>query len=91
MVAIRMARAGGKKSPYYNVVVCNSRSPRDGRFIEHLGVYDPTRTPVEVRFKEERLAYWISKGARPSDTVGELLSRYKKAKLAASPAGAAAK
>ena len=86
MVAIRMARAGGKKSPYYNVVVCNSRSPRDGRFIEHLGVYDPTRTPVEVRFNAERVAYWLSKGAQPSDTVGELLNRRKKAAAAAAAA-----
>jgi len=86
MVAIRMARAGGKKTPYYNVVVCNSRSPRDGRFIEHLGVYDPNRTPVEVRFNEERLAYWLSKGARPSDTVGELIERKKKAAKAAAAA-----
>jgi small subunit ribosomal protein S16 len=83
MVAIRMARAGGKKSPYYRVVVTNSRNPRDGRFIEHIGVYDPNRTPVEVRFNQPRLDYWLSKGARPSDTIRELIGRQKKAAAAA--------
>ena len=86
MVAIRMARAGGKKSPYYRVVVTNSRNPRDGRFIEHIGVYDPTRTPVEVRFNDDRLSYWLSKGAQPSVTVGELIWRRKKAAAAAASA-----
>lgn len=81
-VKVRLARAGAKKAPFYRVVVTNSRSPRDGRFIEHIGVYDPTRTPVEVRFKMERVDYWLSQGAEPSDTVAHLISVAKKAKAA---------
>jgi small subunit ribosomal protein S16 len=61
------------------VVVTDSRNPRDGRFIEHIGIYDPTRTPVEIRFDMDRVKHWLSKGARPSDTVGELIKRVEKA------------
>jgi small subunit ribosomal protein S16 len=78
-VTIRLTRAGTKKVPYYRVVAADHRSPRDGRFIEQLGVYDPLREPVEFRIDEQRLAHWLSVGALPSQTVGELLRRQKRA------------
>lgn len=77
-VKIRMTRQGAKKAPFYRIVAADSRSPRDGRFIEQLGVYDPTRDPVEIRIDEERMAHWLKNGAKPSDTVRELLKRYKR-------------
>jgi small subunit ribosomal protein S16 len=78
-VTIRLTRAGTKKVPYYRVVAADHRSPRDGRFIEQLGVYDPLREPVEFRVDEERLQHWLKVGALPSQTVGELLRRQKNA------------
>jgi small subunit ribosomal protein S16 len=78
-VHIRLSRQGAKKAPFYRVVATDSRSPRDGRFLEHIGIYDPTRKPEEVRFDEERLSYWLSKGAVPSATVGELIKKVRKA------------
>jgi small subunit ribosomal protein S16 len=78
-VHLRLSRQGAKKAPFYRVVVTDSRSPRDGRFLEHIGIYDPTRNPPEVRFDEERLKHWLSVGARPSATVGELIERLQKA------------
>lgn len=81
-VTIRLTRAGGKKVPFYRVVAADSRSPRDGRFIEQLGVYDPLRDPVEFRVDEARLQHWLKVGALPSQTVGELLRRLKKAAVA---------
>jgi small subunit ribosomal protein S16 len=77
-VTIRLTRAGSKKVPFYRVVAADHRSPRDGRFIEQLGVYDPLREPVEFRVDEQRLAHWLSVGALPSQTVGELLRRQKR-------------
>lgn len=74
-VRMRLARAGAKKAPFYRVVVANSRNARDGRFIEHVGVYDPTRNPAEVRFKMDRVEYWLSQGAQPSDTVAQLINK----------------
>ena len=85
-VKMRLARAGAKKAPFYRVVVANSRSPRDGRFIEHVGIYDPTRTPTEVRFKMDRVDYWLSQGVEPSDTVAFLISQVKTGKLVSSAA-----
>jgi small subunit ribosomal protein S16 len=79
-VKIRMARAGAKKAPFYRIVATDARNCRDGRFIEQLGVYDPTREPPEFRYDETRVAYWLKVGAQPSDTIRELL---KKAALAA--------
>jgi len=76
-VKLRLARAGAKKAPYYRVVVTDSRSPRDGRHIEQVGIYDPTRTPVEVRLDHERIAYWMKNGATASDTVAEIIKRDK--------------
>ena len=87
-VTIRLTRAGSKKVPFYRVVAADRRSPRDGRFIEQLGVYDPLRDPVEFRVDQDRLAHWIKNGAVPSQTVGELLRRQRKA---AAAAGATAK
>jgi small subunit ribosomal protein S16 len=77
-VTIRLTRAGSKKVPFYRVVATDSRSPRDGRFIEQIGVYDPLRDPVEFRVDEERIAHWLKMGALPSQTVGELLRRQKR-------------
>ncbi|HVX96245.1 MAG TPA: 30S ribosomal protein S16 [Polyangia bacterium] len=77
-VTIRLTRAGSKKVPFYRVVATDSRSPRDGRFIEQIGVYDPLRDPVEFRVDEERVAHWLKMGALPSQTVGELLRRQKR-------------
>ena len=74
-VTIRLTRAGSKKVPFYRVVAADRRSPRDGRFIEQLGVYDPLRDPVEFRVDEQRLAHWLKVGALPSQTVGELLAQ----------------
>jgi small subunit ribosomal protein S16 len=78
-VKLRLARAGAKKAPYYRVVVTDSRSPRDGRHIEQVGIYDPTRTPVEVRLDHARIEYWMKNGATASDTVSELIKRDKAA------------
>ena len=82
-VTIRLTRGGGKKVPFYRVVAADRRSPRDGRFIEQLGVYDPLREPPEVRIDQDRLRHWISVGAVPSQTVGELI---RDLRLAAGPA-----
>jgi small subunit ribosomal protein S16 len=73
---IRLARHGAKKRPFYRIVVANSESPRDGRFIEIIGTYDPTKDPALVSFKEEQLSQWISRGAKPSPTVASLLLKY---------------
>jgi small subunit ribosomal protein S16 len=86
-VTIRLTRAGAKKVPFYRVVAADRRSPRDGRFIEQLGVYDPLRDPVEFRIDEERLAHWLQNGALPSETVSQLLRRQRRA-AAAAPAKA---
>jgi small subunit ribosomal protein S16 len=87
-VTIRLTRAGSKKVPFYRVVAADRRSPRDGRFIEQLGVYDPLRDPVEFRVNEQRLEHWLKNGALPSQTVSELLRRQSKAAAAAAPAKA---
>ena len=75
MVKIRMARHGSKKHPVYRIVVADSESPRDGRFIEQLGLYDPTRSPSVLELKTEKLKTWLSKGARPSQTVAQLIRK----------------
>ena len=74
-VKIRLARHGGKKSPFYRIVVANSASPRDGRFIEQIGLYDPTRSPSLVQFQAEKLSAWMKKGAQPTQTVAQLIRR----------------
>ncbi len=77
-VSIRLRREGSKNRPYYRVVVADSRSPRDGKFIEIIGTYDPKQTGQNSSFSVERAEYWISKGARPSDTVRSLIKEQKK-------------
>lgn len=70
---IRLARAGAKKRPFYQIVVADERSRRDGSFIENVGTYDPTKNPAVVKLKNEKVADWLSKGAQPTDTVRQLL------------------
>jgi small subunit ribosomal protein S16 len=74
-VKLRLSRVGAKKNPFYRVVVTDSRNPRDGKFIEHVGIYDPNRDPVEIRFDMDRVKHWLSVGTTPSDTVAELLKQ----------------
>ncbi len=74
-VRIRLKRFGTKNKPFWRVVASDGRSPRDGRFIEQLGVYDPKKTPAHVELKAERVKYWISKGAQPSETVKSLMKK----------------
>ncbi len=78
-VKIRLARQGAKKTPFYRIVATESRSPRDGAHIEQLGIYDPSRNPPEFRYDEARMSHWLSKGAKASDTVRELLKRTRRA------------
>ena len=75
MVKIRLRRMGAKKAPYYRIVVADSRSPRDGRFIEELGTYDPMAEGEQIKVNMERAKYWISNGAQPTDTVRGLLKK----------------
>lgn len=74
-VKIRLARFGTKKKPFYRIVVADSSFPRDGRFIERVGTYDPRKDPPEFKLKEDRILEWIKKGAQPSETVGQLLKK----------------
>ncbi|NLJ76681.1 MAG: 30S ribosomal protein S16 [Peptococcaceae bacterium] len=74
-VKIRLKRMGAKKAPFYRVVVADSRSPRDGRFIEEIGFYDPLKNPVVININEERALDWISKGARLSETAKALFNK----------------
>ena len=73
MVKIRLRRMGAKKNPYYRIVVSDSRSPRDGCFIEEIGSYDPLANPAEIKVDAERAQYWVKSGAQPTDTVKRLL------------------
>jgi len=84
-VSIRLRREGSKNRPYYRIVVADSRGPRDGKFIEILGTYDPKLTGQNSSFSVERAEYWMSKGAQPSDTVRSLIKKQKK-NVAAEPA-----
>lgn len=74
-VKIRLARHGAKKRPFYRIVVADSEAPRDGRFLETVGTYNPLRDPAEVTFKPDRVQYWIDKGAIPTDTVKSLIRK----------------
>lgn len=74
-VKIRLARHGAKKKPFYRIVVAESESPRDGRFLEMVGTYNPLQEPAEVLLKAERVKYWIDQGAIPTDTVKSLLKK----------------
>ena len=73
MVKIRLKRMGAKKNPFYRIVVADSRYPRDGRFIEEVGVYNPSADSEKLKVDMERVQYWISNGAQPTDTVKALL------------------
>ena len=75
MVKIRLRRMGAKKAPFYRVVVADSRFARDGRFIEEIGYYDPTKNPSVVKIDEEKAKQWLSNGAQPTDTVREILKK----------------
>ena len=75
MVKIRLRRMGAKKAPYYRIVVADSRSPRDGRFIEESGTYDPLSEREKLKVDLERAKYWIANGAQPTDTVRGLLKK----------------
>lgn len=75
-IKIRLARGGRKKRPFYHIVVANSESPRDGRFIERIGTYNPLPETTEVTLHSERLQYWLGQGAKPTDTVRNLISKY---------------
>jgi ribosomal protein S16 len=75
MVKIRLRRMGAKKNPFYRIVVADSRSPRDGRFIEELGTYNPLTDPAEIKVDAERAKYWVSNGAQPTETVRALLKK----------------
>jgi len=77
-VSIRLRREGALNRPYYKVVVADSRSPRDGKFIEILGTYDPKKTGHNSTLKLDRIEHWISKGAQPSDTVRSLIKKNRK-------------
>ena len=74
-VKMRLRRMGQKKAPFYRVVVADGRFPRDGRFIEEIGYYDPTKNPAEVKIDAEKATKWIANGAQPTDTVKSLLKK----------------
>jgi small subunit ribosomal protein S16 len=74
-VKIRLARHGAKKSPFYRIVVADSESPRDGKYLEAVGTYDPVANPAKVAVKGERIKYWMGRGAKPTYTVKNLLKK----------------
>jgi small subunit ribosomal protein S16 len=74
-VRIRLKRIGGKGKPCSRIVVCNSRSPRDGRFIEEIGSYDPSQNPAFIKLNTERVQYWLKVGAKPSETVRSVFKK----------------
>ncbi|HCH68859.1 MAG TPA: 30S ribosomal protein S16 [Clostridiales bacterium] len=74
-VKIRLRRMGQKKAPFYRVVVADSRSPRDGRFIEEIGYYNPMTTPAEIKIDAEKAKTWLTNGAQPTETVKSLLKK----------------
>ena len=74
-VKIRLRRMGAKKNPFYSIVVADSRYPRDGRFIEEIGTYDPLKTPADVKIDADKAKQWIANGAQPTDTVKDILKK----------------
>lgn len=82
-VVLRLSRAGAKKMPYYHVVATDSRNPRDGKFIEAIGSYDPNHEPPKFEINRERLEHWLKVGAKPSETVAGLIQRASKAPTSA--------
>lgn len=83
MLAIRLMRMGAKKKPFYRVIVKEARSKRDGAYLENVGTYDPTRNPAAVSLNLDRVDYWISQGAKPTETVRRLINSTKKEQAAA--------
>ncbi len=81
-VSLRLTRMGAKKKPFYRIVAADSRAPRDGRFIEKLGHYDPMTTPPVIKVDLERVDYWIGVGAQPSETVSQLVVKARSAAAA---------
>jgi small subunit ribosomal protein S16 len=79
VLAIRLARIGKTKKPFYRVVVIDKRRPRNGRFVEIVGTYDPLKSPAEIKLDSERITYWLGLGAQPSDTVRSFLHNQKTA------------
>lgn len=77
MLAIRLARMGKKKKPFYRIVVAEKRRARDSAFVEVVGSYNPFKQPADIQLKAERIQYWLGKGAQPSETVRSFLRRYK--------------
>ena len=77
-VKIRLKRIGKKKKPFYRIVVADSRFPRDGRFIEEIGYYNPLKDPAEVKIDIEKVDNWVKNGAQPTDTVKAIIKKYKK-------------
>lgn len=75
-VKIRLARRGTRKRPFYRIVIAESESPRDGKFLEIVGTYNPLPDPAEVTLKRERVEYWMDQGAMPTDTVRNLLKKH---------------
>lgn len=75
MLKIRLRRMGAKKSPFYRIVVADSRAPRNGAFVEELGYYNPSTEPIELKINNEAASEWIKKGAQPTDTVRSLLKK----------------
>jgi small subunit ribosomal protein S16 len=76
-VVLRLSRAGTHKAPFYHVVATDSRNARDGKYLEDVGLYDPTKTPARIELKSERIEHWLKVGATPSQTVAMLLKRTK--------------
>ena len=74
-VKIRLRRMGAKKNPFYRILVADSRYPRDGRFIEEIGTYDPLKTPADVKIDADKAKQWIANGAQPTDTVKDILKK----------------
>ncbi len=85
-VKIRLQRFGAKKKPYYRIVAADERMPRDGRYLEQVGTYNPMSEPAEIRLQTERLDHWLSVGAQPTDTVASLVRKYRRDNTAADAA-----
>ncbi len=82
MVKIRLARHGAKKKPFYRIVVADERAPRDGRYIELIGTYDPLLNPASVHIKQDKLEKWLKSGAQPTDTVARLIKKVSQGTVA---------
>ncbi|MBI2411603.1 MAG: 30S ribosomal protein S16 [Deltaproteobacteria bacterium] len=82
-VKIRLTRQGGKKKPFYRIVVADSEAPRDGSFLEVVGLYNPMSNPPKVELKDDRVSFWLGKGATPTDTVRQIIKKAQKSEKAA--------